>query len=104
MELPPSKLDRDDQDKYPLGPNGLARFCEDRIAELESAKAECRTRDERSPINKHLFTLRDLLRFAKSRAGYVETPADLGLLDHSVARLTEAFGGGEYRDEVVLIS
>jgi hypothetical protein len=79
--LPPSRLDRDDRDKYPSGPNGMARFCEDRIAELEAAKAECRTREARRPINQHLHTLRDLLRFAKSRAGYVETPQDLGLLD-----------------------
>jgi hypothetical protein len=79
--LPSSALDRHDQDKYPPGPNGLARLCEDRIAELEAAKAACRSREERRPINQHLHTLRDMLRWCRSRAGYVETPRDLGLLD-----------------------
>lgn len=76
-DLPSSRIRADD---YPPGPNGMARHCEDRIAELVAAKAEYRTRAERRPINQHL-TLRDLLRFAKSRAGYVETPQDLGLLE-----------------------
>lgn len=77
-ELPPSRIRADD---YPPGPNGLARLCEDRIAELVVQRAECRTREARRPINQHLHTLRGMLRFAKSRAGYVETPQDLGLLD-----------------------
>lgn len=81
MHLPPSKLDRDDADKYPPGPNGFARFCEDRIAELMEQRAECQSPAERQSINKHLHTLRDLLRWCKSRSGYVETPTDLGLLD-----------------------
>lgn len=65
--LPPSALDRDD---YPRGPWGLARLCEDRMAELEEAKAACRTRAERKPINQHLHTLRGMLRWCETRAGY----------------------------------
>ena len=71
--LPPSRINRDD---YPHGPNGMARLLEDRIAELEAHRAECRTREERKPFNKQLHAVRGLLRFAKSRAGYVETPSD----------------------------
>lgn len=70
MALPPSKIDATD---YPSGPNGMARLCEDRIAELEALKAACRTGTERSPINKQLFALRGWLQWCKSRAGYVET-------------------------------
>lgn len=73
--LPPSKVSADD---YPSGPWGLARLCEDRMAELEEQRKACRTREERRPINQHLHTLRGLLRFAKSRAGYRE-PVDVGL-------------------------
>ena len=68
-ELSPSKLDRD---SCPSGPNGMARMCEDRIAELLEQKAECRTRAERSPINKYIHMLRNMLRWCKSRTGYVE--------------------------------
>ena len=80
MELPPSKLDRGDLDRYPPGPTGMARMCEDRIAELLEQREQCRTRAERSPINKHIHMLRDMLAWSKTRAGYVETPADVGLL------------------------
>jgi hypothetical protein len=76
--LPPSALD---PDAYPLGPTGGAHFMEARIAELEAQKRGCRTRDERRPINKLLHTLRGLLRWYKSRAGYVPSPQDLGLLE-----------------------
>ena len=68
--LPASKLD---QSAYPRGPWGMARFCEHRIAELEAARAGL-PRSERRPVNQHLHTLRGLLRFAKSRRGYVEPP------------------------------
>lgn len=81
MQLPPSKLDRHDTVKYPPGPNGMARFCEDRIAEMLEQREACRTREERKPINQHLHTVRDLLRFAKSRAGYEASPQELGLLE-----------------------
>lgn len=76
--LPPSRLDTA---SYPSGPNGLARLCEDRLAELGEQLAECRTKAERRPINQHMHTLRGMLAWCKSRAGYVETPQDLGLLD-----------------------
>lgn len=78
MQLPSSSLD---VDAYDPGPNGLARLCEDRIAELKASLAQCRTRDERKPINKHLHTLRHMLRWCRTRAGYVATPQDVGLLD-----------------------
>lgn len=73
-----SRLNPDD---YERGPNGMARLCEDRIAELEAERAECRTRDERRPINQQLHTARQMLRWCKTRAGYRETPQELGLLD-----------------------
>lgn len=75
--LPPSALNQDD---YPRGPNGMALFVEHRIVELETALADCTTREARRPINKHLHTLRGMLRWCKSRAGYVATPQDLGLI------------------------
>lgn len=68
MELPPSAYDPDD---YPRGPAGMARYLEDRLEELEGKKCEARTRAERRPINKHLHRCRDLLRWCKSRAGYL---------------------------------
>ena len=76
MELPPSAIDPDD---YPRGPNGMALLLEARLSELEAQKRECRTQAERRPINQALHQQRDLLRWVKPRAGYVETPADLGL-------------------------
>jgi len=79
--LPPSKVDSANREKYPSGPNGMARLCEDRIEELEQQKARALTRKERSPINKQLHLTRGMLAFAKSRMGYVETPADVGLIE-----------------------
>lgn len=72
-QLPPSKLDRDDMNKYPLGPNGMAQFCEDRIAELEAAKAAWRTGEERRPINQHLHTMFSHL-FDRSRTRRAWSP------------------------------
>jgi hypothetical protein len=63
----------------PRGPNELARACEAQIAELEARKATL-LRSERRPINQQLHTIRQLLAWCKTRAGYVETPEDLGLL------------------------
>lgn len=74
--LPPSTIDPDD---YPRGPNGMALLIEDRIAELEGRKAECRSKQERRPINQHLHTLRGMLSWCKSRAGYESTLKDLCL-------------------------
>lgn len=68
MQLPPSALDPED---YPRGPTGMARYLEARIDELEGQKRECRSRDERRPINQTLHQLRDLLGWCKTRAGYV---------------------------------
>lgn len=65
--LPESKLSAAD---YPSGPNGMARLCEDRLAELAEQKAAARSRTERSAINKQMHTLRGLLAWAKSRQGY----------------------------------
>ncbi|MBV1692180.1 hypothetical protein KRR38_33655 [Novosphingobium sp. G106] len=59
-----------DPSDYPPGPNGMAQLCEDRIAELEAKRAAAKTRAERKPINRQLHTVRQLLRFAVSRAGY----------------------------------
>lgn len=67
--MPPiSKLDRDD---YPKGPEGRARWLMDRIAELEAERAVV-PRLERRPINQQLHVLRGLMRWCKTRAGYVE--------------------------------
>lgn len=68
-------------EELPKGPNGLARVCEEQIAALEARKAGL-PRSERKPLNQHLHTLQQLLAWCKTRAGYVETPADLGLIDH----------------------
>lgn len=62
------------------GPNGLAHALETEIAALVLER-EALTRSERKPINKRLHTLRGLLAWCKTRAGYVETPADMGLLE-----------------------
>lgn len=66
--LPPSSINQDD---YPLGPTGMARFLEDRIEELESQKCEAASRADRRPINKQMLVCRDLLKWVKSRDGYV---------------------------------
>jgi hypothetical protein len=59
-----------DPDDYPSGPDGMARLCADRLDELEGLKADARTRAERSTINKQMHTLRGLLAWCKTRAGY----------------------------------
>lgn len=65
----------------PDGPNAWALRLEGKIADLEVRRAKCRTMAARRPINRQLHALRDLLKWCKSRAGYVETPQDLGLLE-----------------------
>lgn len=72
MSLPPSLVDKDD---FPRGPTGMARYLEARIDELEGQRLDAGDRHERRPINKALHACRDMLRWCKSRAGYVETPA-----------------------------
>ena len=66
MMLPESEIDGDD---YPKGMWGKARYLEDRIAEVEGFKALV-PRSERRPINQYLHTLRGLLAWCESRAGY----------------------------------
>lgn len=68
MMLPESEIDADD---YPKGLWGKARYLEDRITELEGFKALV-PRSKRRPINQHLHTLRGMLAWCKTRAGYVE--------------------------------
>lgn len=55
---------------YPQGPDGMAKLCADRLDELEGWKADARTRAERSTINKQMHSLRMLLAWSKTRAGY----------------------------------
>lgn len=52
------------------GPNGMALLCEHKLDELAAEKADCKDRQRRREINQHMHQLRELLRFAKSRAGY----------------------------------
>ncbi|RVQ65729.1 hypothetical protein EKN06_12400 [Croceicoccus ponticola] len=59
-----------DTPDFGRGPNGLALLCEHKLDELVAEKAECTDRQRVRAINKHMHTLRELLRFAKSRAGY----------------------------------
>ncbi len=49
------------------------------MAELEAQKFAYGSRAQRSAISKLLHTVREMLRWAKSCAGYIDTPADLGL-------------------------
>lgn len=57
-------------DDYPRGPDGMARLCADRLGELEGWKASATTKAERSTINKQMHSLRMLLAWCKTRAGY----------------------------------
>lgn len=57
-------------DDYPRGPDGMARLCADRLAELEGFKADARTKAERRAINKQMHSLRLILAWCKTRAGY----------------------------------
>ena len=55
----------------PRGPNGMA---DDLVAKITMLEAELSTvtRKERSSINQRLHTMRDMLKWCKSRAGYQE--------------------------------
>ncbi len=68
MLLPPSMLD---QEAYPCGPTGMARYIEARLTELEEQKAGRPPKEVRREINKQMHLFRDLLRWCKTRAGYV---------------------------------
>lgn len=65
-------------EEYPRGPNGLAALCADKIEEL-TALRDTLPRSERKPVNQHLHTVRQMLRWCKTRAGYEPTLKDLGL-------------------------
>lgn len=53
----------------PLGPGGMARECRARIAELEAERTKL-PHGQRGAINGRLRMLRQILRFATTRAGY----------------------------------
>ena len=65
---------------HETGPNRMAEMLEERIAELMLEKAAL-PQSERRPINQRLHQLRNLLRWCKTRAGYVEPPKDLESID-----------------------
>ena len=52
------------------GPNGMAIQCQRKLAELEAEEADCTDRRRKKEIKRQMRQLRDLLRFAKTRAGY----------------------------------
>lgn len=54
----------------PSGPRALATKIEERLGELEDMKADCASRRDRSPINKEIHRLSELLRWCETRAGY----------------------------------
>ena len=53
------------------GPYGIAKACDERIAELEASKAVT-PRAERGKINKQIHTLKQMRDWCRTRAGYVE--------------------------------
>ena len=55
------------------GPYGIAKACEERIAELEAAKAITR-RADRGTINKQIHALKQMRDWCRTRAGYVDAP------------------------------
>jgi hypothetical protein len=59
-----------DMNEHPRGPTALAQLCAETIAELEAKRAAA-PRSERKEINRRLHTTRYLLRWCKTRAGYV---------------------------------
>ncbi len=68
----PSSADADQADheqERPKGPNGVARGCEETIAELEAEKLTA-PRARRRQINQRIHLLRDVLAWCKTRAGY----------------------------------
>lgn len=56
-------------DEMPIGPNGIARECEEKIARLLVEK-ETASKSARGEINRKIHRLRQLLAFCKTRAGY----------------------------------
>jgi len=56
----------------PRGPWHTARELEASIAELEASKAAAGSKDDRRSINQRLQLQRDLLKWCKTRAGYIK--------------------------------
>ena len=69
-------------DVEPRGPWGMARDLEARIVELELER-QALPRSTRRPINQHIHVIKGLLRWSKSRAGYIPPAKE------SVADFTE---------------
>lgn len=55
----------------PTGPYGIAKACEDTIARLERER-ESLPRSEKKAVNRRIHQLRQMARWCKTRAGYVE--------------------------------
>lgn len=54
----------------PGGPTAMAAHLEDKITELNAQREVATSRAERSSLNKHLHSCKDLLAWCKTRAGY----------------------------------
>lgn len=52
------------------GLNERAAMIEARIADLEAAKSDCRSRAERRPINQQIHNLKGVLDWCRSRMGF----------------------------------
>lgn len=57
------------------GPNKLAATCEAMVPALIAERDAAKDRGTRKKLNSRIHTTRMLLRWAKSRAGYVGLPA-----------------------------
>lgn len=58
------------------GPNKLAAICEIMIPHLIELREAATSLEERKSLNQRLATNRRLLKFAKSRQGYIEEPKE----------------------------
>ena len=54
------------------GPNGLARKCEALLPTLLADREAAKTKQERKHLSSRIKATRMLLKWAKTRAGYVE--------------------------------
>ncbi len=69
-----SQFSEGEPPKHESGPNKLAADCERVIPELIAARDAAKTAKERKQLSSRLKTARYLLRWAKTRAGYVAAP------------------------------
>lgn len=53
------------------GPNKMARDIEERLSALEAEKQTLKTKAEKRRVNQRMHSLKILLRWCKTRAGYV---------------------------------